>query len=1169
MSVRLVVGRAGSGKTFRCLEAIRQRLGDSAHEGGRLLLLVPEQAAFQMERALVETPGLGGYSRCEVLSFQRLAYRVFSTVGTDPRRGDQTIGTLGRIMVLRRLIRRERAHLRLLGSVADKPGLVRQVASALDELMRERVAPETLAALSEQSDESNPLQSARLADLTRIYRAYLDYLLDDRLDPAQYLEIAAARLPECGFLDGCEVWVDGFAGFTGQEYGLLVALAKQAARMEITLLVDARASAIEATSLPRDHYALFARSERTLVRLRRELTTAGVAMDAPVRLESDRPPRFARPELAALEARQVRPAAPLPADLPPARTEVICVRSFADRRAEVEAAVDEIDRLTRLAPEPLRYRDVAIILRDMTPYHDLLAAALRARDIPFFIDRRQPTTHHPLIELVRALLAIACDDFRLDAFRPALKTGLLPLTRAEADRLENYLLATGIAGAGAWRQSWGYRRFFGHGDGRELSEQQQAALVEINGVRRRLLEAFEPWPAGERSTTPMTGREHAVCLVECLQRLNVPAILELWGTAALDAGLADEADAHRQVWIDLCDLLDEFVNALGGETLAPREFREAVEAGLAEFDLGLAPPTLDQVLVGAIERSRHPAVRAVLLLGFDESHYPIRRGEDPLLGDEEREALAAADAPIGPARRQSLLDERMLAYVALTRASERLWISHPRGDDDGRPLRPSMYLQDVLKALPGLEVVPGDDDTGRPMPRAGGRLRPLVRQLAAELRDRPDLGEETWPDARAAWNRLYDALRSRDDRAAALKRGLAGLRKLEDEAVDAALLAKHLGKPFTTSISRLERFAACPFAHFAERTLNLRPRLSADLNVLELGSLCHAVLERFTAKLIADQIHIADLDDDAVNERIAAAAENLRDILGPDLLLEVPRNRFAFDRGREHLARLARWQRRAANAGTLRPLRTELAFGMGQPGVPGLELLTPRQRKVLLRGRIDRIDLASLGGETLAAVIDYKRTSERTLKLAEVFHGLSLQLIAYLLVIAQRGETLAGVPVRPAACLYLPLLQRIRPKDHPGDDPGPPYRFRGLLEQGSLEAFDSQVSAGGASQYYSAKLKTRGEPHANSDLIQASRLEKLMAHVAKRMGELADRLLDGDVSVSPYRLNRRSPCGTCAFRAVCRFESGISRVSTLEALGKPEVWSRIETRAAGDGDDQT
>src|SRR5688572_25353675 len=225
MAIRFIIGRAGSGKTWRCLEAIRARLRENSATGNKLLLIVPEQASFQMERALIETPDLAGYTRCEVLSFQRLAYRIFAETSADPRRNDQTIGPSGRLMVIRRLIRREKPALQLFGRVADKPGLIKEVATTIDELMRENIAPDTLATIAEQAQNTNALQSARLADLTRLYRAYLDYLLNDRIDPAQYLNLAAERLSSCTWLENAEVWVDGFAGFSAQETNLLAQLA--------------------------------------------------------------------------------------------------------------------------------------------------------------------------------------------------------------------------------------------------------------------------------------------------------------------------------------------------------------------------------------------------------------------------------------------------------------------------------------------------------------------------------------------------------------------------------------------------------------------------------------------------------------------------------------------------------------------------------------------------------------------------------------------------------------------------------------------------------------------------------------------------------------------------------------------------------------------------------
>ena len=425
MSVQFVVGRAGSGKTWRCLEAIRTRLREGPCDGPVLLLLVPEQASFQMERALIETPGLAGYTRCQVVSFQRLAFRIFAETGADPRRGDQTIGTLGRLMTLRRLIRRERPGLRLLDRVADKPGLVKQLARTLDELMREQVDPQALAELSEQAEGDDPLAAARLADITRLYQAYLDYLIEDRLDPAQYLALAAEKLKSCRWIQGAEVWADGFAGFTAQEHALLVELARHTSSMEIALLTDPDTQATDSEASPSPYLSLFARTERTLIRLSREFKAAGCTVDPPIRLTKGDVSRFAHPELSTIESRLF--ATDAPAATQPPDANVVAVHEVPDRRAEVDAAIAEIRRLTIESDNPLRYRDVAIIVRDLAAYHDLLAAAMRSHGIPFFIDRRAPTTHHPLIEFVRALLVIGTNALPLDADRLTLKTGLLGL----------------------------------------------------------------------------------------------------------------------------------------------------------------------------------------------------------------------------------------------------------------------------------------------------------------------------------------------------------------------------------------------------------------------------------------------------------------------------------------------------------------------------------------------------------------------------------------------------------------------------------------------------------------------------------------------------------------------------------------------------------------------
>ncbi|MHC4445952.1 MAG: PD-(D/E)XK nuclease family protein [Planctomycetota bacterium] len=1151
MSIRFVVGRAGSGKTHRCLEAIRAGLREDAAGGEKLLLVVPEQASFQMERALIETADVRGYTRCEVLSFQRLAYRIFAEMGADPRRADQTIGSLGRMMVIRLLIDGDKARLQVLGRVADKPGLIKQVADNVDELIREQVEPELLGELAERCREDNPLGSAKLADLARIYRGYLDYLIDERMDPAQYLNLAAERLGGCDWLAGARVWVDGFAGFTQQEYQLLVKLAQKSAEMEITMLVDPSASAIEAASYPRESYSLFARTEWTLVELRNKFQESGLEIGELIRLGGSSGPRFVAAELGELERQLFNPRAE--GSPSPVSPEVIRIVEVSDRRAEVEAAIGEIQRLTREADPPLRYREVAVIVRDLEAYHDLLSSGMRTHGIPYFIDRRQPTSHHAFIELIRGLLAVAADDCSLDSVRLLLKTGLLGLDVGESDLLENYLLSSGIAGRSVWNEEWPYTRFFQQRSrDSEPTEYQQSILRRVNEIRTKFLKAVGAWLAVVDERPRGTGQQWAEGLYACLKNLEVDQRLYQWSDKAEADGRSDIADTHRQVWIDFVELLDEFVRVLGAEAMGVKAFGEVMEASLAEFNLGLAPPTLDQVLVGAIERSRHPPVRAVLILGFDENHFPMVRAEDPLLGDGERELLESAGASIGQTRRRQLLDERMLAYIAMTRASERLWISYPRTDGQGKALQPSPFLEEVLSGLGGLTADKPADPHGRRSALWLCGVGELGGRLASEFRYRPTLDDESDLDARSLWNSLYESARGRDDWRQTLGSSLGGLKYENSAELEAGSIDRAVRSP-----SQLERYAACPFAHFVEYTLGLESRVEADLGNVDLGSLCHAILEKFVGQLSKQKRKLAELEDDEIAERIDNVAGEMIADLGDDIILAQARNAYLCDRTRGHLGRVVRWQRDAARVGKFHPEVVEFPFGFSGDSADPLTLTTPKGRTIGLRGYIDRVDVADLAGELLGTVIDYKRSTDKKLNFAEVYHGLALQLVGYLLALQQVGESLTGRVIRPVAAFYLPLLEAYQTLNHPNEVKKSSYRWRGIIDTTAVNVLDETVAAGGGSQYMSARISKKGEPYTNSDLAGRDQLTALMQHVGRRMGQLADALLDGKIEVKPYRLRRRMPCSYCAYKTVCRYEIETQPPRLLESVGKAEVFKRV------------
>ena len=148
------------------------------------------------------------------------------------------------------------------------------------------------------------------------------------------------------------------------------------------------------------------------------------------------------------------------------------------------------------------------------------------------------------------------------------------------------------------------------------------------------------------------------------------------------------------------------------------------------------------------------------------------------------------------------------------------------------------------------------------------------------------------------------------------------------------------------------------------------------------------------------------------------------------------------------------------------------------------------------------------------------------------------------------------------AAFYLPLIEPYQSIDHPDDQRKDTFKWHGIADVSALDAIDTTIQPGKSSRFYAARLKRDGDPYASSDLAQPEELAGLMAHVGRRMGELADALIDGTIDVAPYRLNKNTPCSWCEYKSVCRYEIDTQPPRALETLERADVLSRVVEEAS-------
>ncbi|MBE0466850.1 MAG: PD-(D/E)XK nuclease family protein, partial [Candidatus Desulforudis sp.] len=641
---------------------------------------------------------------------------------------------------------------------------------------------------------------------------------------------------------------------------------------------------------------------------------------------------------------------------------------------------------------------------------------------------------------------------------------------------------------------------------------------------------------------------------------GVPERIARWSREAEQEGLLDVAREHRQIWDGVVQLFDQLVETLGDERLSLEEYARILEAGVAGLRLSLIPPALDQVLVGSLDRSRNPDVRATFVLGVSDGVLPARQVEGGLFTDREREALLAAGLEVAPDARRRLYTEQYLVYIALTRASEYLWVSYPLADEEGRALAPSGVIGRLKELFPDLReetlpVEPQGTVAGADVPFVSVPDRTLGF-LGTRLR--------AWRHGNPIdplWWSVYNWFCGRE----AYKDGLGlVLRALfhenRNEPLDPERCRLLYGSPLVVSVTRLEKFRGCPFAHFACYGLRLRERAMCRLEAPDLGQFFHAALKGVEDRLAEQSLDWGALDAAECRRLAGQVVDGLAPRLRSEILLSSPRYRFLTGKlGRvvEHTTRALAAQ---AQQSRFRPVGWEIPFGRGHD-VPPLVYELPGGGVLELAGRIDRVDVARTPARNFVRVVDYKAEGA-VLRLDDVFYGLDIQLLVYLEACLRHAGKIVGGPCLPGGAFYFrvgsPMLRKRAPLSAAEIEPQlmKLYRMQGLVLEDTELVRLMDGAAAGESLIIPAGFNKDGGLRRKPNVLKLEHFERLREHLGRVIKDTGAAIGTGEVTAAPYRKGGMTACRYCPYKPVCGFDPLIAsdRYRELRPVSGPEVW---------------
>ena len=1105
--LKLLLGRAGSGKTTAILRAAARNGGER-----RQLILVPEQASHDTERALCAVAGNQVSLYAEVLSFTRLASRVFS----QPEVGGVAVPTLdpgGRLLLMYAALKSVSGHLSVYQRPSRKPAFLTGLLATLDECKQYQVTP---AALAGAGEETGGREGEKLRDLGLIFGAYDALTARTAADPRDRLTRLAEGLKMGAYAGGMDVYVDGFTDFTPQQGLVLRQLLAQARSVTVALTCGALDGEGES--------GIFAPARRTAAFLLRLAKEAGTTVEA-AHWTGPGAPRTAA--LAHVEAQ-------LFADVPDVWQEPApAVELFqADSpRSEVERTAAEVLRLVR--EEGCRFRDIAVTGRGFDAYAPLVEEVFGRYGIPVFLDGMTDILQRPVVAVVTGALDTVAGEYAYDETFRYLKTSLTDLDRDDVDVLENYVLKWDLKGS-RWTQKADWT-MHPRGYGFAWEEGDRAVLDRVNAARRRVTGPLETL----RKNRDQTGRGQATALYRFLEDIGLPDKLAARSETLRRRGELQRAEEDRQLWDILCGGLEQCARLLDQAPMELPEFAQLLKLALSQYDVGSIPVSLDRVTAGEAARMGSRAVKALFLLGADDSAIPQTAPAPGLLTDDDRSLLSSFGLELSPRLADKLDREMTIVYEACARPTERLTVSWPARGPQGEERRPSFLVGRLRLLFPHNRTVEEGSLNGafrlaapRPALEMAGRSARVRRALCA------------LPEWRERVERL--------ERAAELTRG-----SLSPAAVSALY-----GRRVPMSASRMDKYKSCHFSYFMQYGLKARARQAAGFQAPEYGTFVHYVLEH----VLQDETCRGTADKKAVESRIKAIMEDyIREELG-GLENKTPRFVYLFQRLVRPVTQVVRNVLDELAHSQFQPIDFELGFGTGD-GLPPVEL-TVDGVTVSVSGFVDRVDGWVHDGRLYLRVVDYK-TGRKSFDLTEIWNGLGLQMLLYLFTLEEKGAERYGRETVPAGVLYLPAREAVVQGSRSMDEvqrrreADAELKRRGLVldDPEVVEAMEPLGPEG--ARFLPLRVSARTGAISGDALVSAERLGRLKIHTQRILEEIGRELAAGSIAADPFwRGPEKNACLYCDYAAACHFEEGRGGDCRryLPNLDGKAFWASIEGR---------
>lgn len=1113
MALQCVLGAGRTGKTDYIYEQMIKESMENRDEN--FFFLVPDQSTLNAQRELITRHPNHGTMNIDVVGFYRLSYRVFEELSYIPK---ELLNDEGKSMVIRKVMGECRKELLVFGSGMEKQGFIDEMKSFFAETYQYDVSLEKLKEAVESFENRDSL-TLKMKDIVLVLEKFEEYMKDRYLVSEQLLDVLAQKITESEKLKGATIYIDGFTGFTPIQNKVLKKLLPYAKKIVAAFTIDEKRA-----GGPYRDYELFAMPKKEISQLKEMAVRQGVPILPDVILH---PNTAGSEELRHLEQNLFR----YPFHVYRGETKDIKVCCLKNPKEESRYILGRIEHLVR--KEGYRYKDLVVLTGDIETYQPELEKCFEDSGIPYFIDGNRALRNNPCVETILSALKMIQMDFSYDMVFRYLKSGFSALEPEETDLLENFVIASGIRGYARWNRPFKSRAF------------TKEEMKQINQSRETFMREIGPFKEGIKKRG-ITVLERLTHLHGFFLTLDIQGQMERKKEEFEAAGALAMAKTYDQIYGEVLNIMDQMAEILGEEALSFDEFCAVLETGLSEMTVGVIPPGLDQVIVGDIERTRVEGVKVLFFAGINEGVVPKPSKGGGLVTDSQREELLKAGISLAPGAANQAYMEQYYLYLAMAKPNEKLYLTYASMNSSGESKAPSYLIGRIEKLFPGLKRDRDLEET------AVYSVSEAKERFVEKLQE---LGEEK-PDQEMA--ALYEVLNELKLASLYLD---AYFYNNEEKNLDRHLTTLLYGKELENSVTRVEKFSGCAFAHFLQYGLRLRERLVHEILPMDMGQVFHRTLQ------FVGQEGSWDWEDDRERDQFVDSMVERALDEDPDkkeIFESSSRNQYTKERIRR-MAKRAVWAvEQQLKRGEFTPYEYELGFS-AEDGLSCANLSLKDGTKMKFTGVIDRVDCYEDEENLYLKIIDYK-SGNMQFDFTKILNGLQVQLVVYMNAILElEGKKHPEKRMVPAGMFYFHVDDPvIAPKTdgEPEMEVLKNLQLRGVVNEdfGLVEHLEQEDEYGIVTL---PVTRTKTGYKKGSALLSTNEFKNLGRKVEEKMKQLGEAMMDGDISISPYEY-QSMPCDYCAFKSICAYEPKLMKSRKLEKIGLAEA---KELLAEGKGED--